>query len=95
MTINIAKKVILVMCAMSFALAVLHTFFDQDYFAAVFCISALSGFYYLHRNPRMLMAKNWDEFCERYDNSRDKKYLWGFPAYHAVILAAILYIWLV
>jgi hypothetical protein len=58
-------------------------------------ISSASVFYFLYRNPEMLMAKNWDEFGELADNSRDQKYVWGFPAYHAVMLSAILYIWLV
>ena len=57
-------------------------------------ISSASVFYFLYRNPEMLMAKNWDEFGELADNSRDQKYVWGFPAYHAVMLSAILYIWL-
>ena len=95
MTIKVAKRVIIVMCLISIGIALLSTFFDKDYIGAMIGISATSAFYYLHRNPGLMMAKNWDEFGELYDNSRDKKYIWGFPAYHAVMLAAILYIWLV
>ena len=95
MTPKIAKRAIIVMCSISVGIAVLNTFFDQDYVGAVIGISATSTFYYVHRNPDLMMASSWDEFGELYDNSRDKKYIWGFPAYHAVMLAAILYIWLV
>ncbi|MEX0964635.1 MAG: hypothetical protein WDZ52_11415 [Pseudohongiellaceae bacterium] len=95
MTLNIAKRAILVMCSLSVGIAILHTFIDQDYIGAIIGISSASAFYFLHRNPEMMLAKNWDEFCEHVDNSRDQKYVWGFPAYHAVMLAAILYIWLV
>ncbi len=79
----------------SVCLAILNIFFDQNYLGAMVGISSASAFYYLYRNPKMMMAKSWDEFGELYDNSRDKKYLWGFPAYHLLMLAAIFYIWLV
>jgi len=94
MTLKIAKRVILVMMAISVGLAILNTFFDQDYVGAMIGISSASVFYFLHRNPEMMMAKNWQEFGDHADRSRDQKYVWGFPAYHAVMLAAILYIWL-
>lgn len=95
MTLKIAKRVIVVMISISVSLTILHIFIDQDYVGALIGMSSASVFYFLHRNPEMMMAKNWDEFGEHADNSRDKKYIWGFPAYHAVMLAAILYIWLV
>ncbi|MBL4582720.1 MAG: hypothetical protein JKY29_12980 [Gammaproteobacteria bacterium] len=95
MTLKIAKRVILVMITISLGLSILNIFIDQDYVGAMIGLSSASVFYFLHRNPRMMMAKNWEEFGEHADNSRDQKYVWGFPAYHAVMLAAILYIWLV
>lgn len=95
MSPNIAKLTTLGMCIVSLCVAVLNTFFEQDYIGAIIGITATSMFYYVHRNPELMMAKSWEEFCEQYDNSRDKKYMWGFPAFHAVMLAAILYIWLV
>lgn len=95
MTLKIAKRVILVMISVSVGIAILRTFFDQDYIGAMLGISSASVFYYLHRNPKMMMAKSWNEFGELADNSRDQKYVWGFPALNAVMLAAILYIWLV
>jgi F0F1-type ATP synthase membrane subunit c/vacuolar-type H+-ATPase subunit K len=94
MTLKIAKRFILVMCSLSVGIAILYTFINQDYIGAMVGISSASVFYFLYRNPEMLMAKNWDEFGELADNSRDQKYVWGFPAYHAVMLSAILYIWL-
>ena len=95
MTLKIAKRAILVMISISLCMALLHTFIDQDYVGSMIGISSASVFYFLHRNPEMMMAKNWEEFGEHADNARDQKYVWGFPAYHAVMLAAILYIWLV
>ena len=88
-----AKIAISTMIVVSLGMAVLHTFFDQSYLGAMVGISSASAFYY--RNPEMMLAKSWDEFGELCDSSRDKKFIWGFPAYHAVMLSAILYIWLV
>ena len=95
MTLKIAKRAILVMISLSIGIAILHTFFDQDYVGAMVGISSASVFYFMHRNPELMMAKNWEEFDEHADNARDKKYLGGSPALNAVMLAAILYIWLV
>ena len=95
MSLKNAKRAIPVMGAISVFIALLHTFIDQSYVGAMVGISSASVFYYLHRNPKMLLAKSWGEFGELADNSRDQKFVWGFPAYHAVMLAAILYIWLV
>ena len=95
MTLKIAKRAILVMISLSIGIAILHIFIEPDYIGAMIGISSASAFYFLHRNPEMMMAKNWEEFGEHADNARDQKYIWGFPAYHAVMLAAILYIWLV
>lgn len=90
-----AVRITTVLGLISVSLAILYTFFDQNYLGALVGISSASAFYYLYRNPKMMMAKSWDEFGKLYDSSRDKKYLWGFPAYHAVMLLVILYIWLV
>jgi len=95
MTLKIAKRAILVMISLAVGITILHTFIDQDYVGAMIGISSTSVFYFLHRNPEMLMAKSWEEFGEHADNARDQKYVWGFPALNAVMLAAILYIWLV
>ena len=95
MTRKIAIRAIKIMILLSIGLAVLNTFIDQSYVGALIGISSASTFYFTYRNPDLLMAKSWNEFDERIHSARDKKYLWGFPAYHAVMLAAILYIWLV
>jgi len=94
MSLPIAKRVILFMIILSLSLAILHIFFDPDIMSAVVAISSASAFYFLHRNPNLMLAKNWDEFCELYDESRDRKYIHGFPAFHVVLLLVILYIWL-
>ena len=95
MTRKIAVRAIKIMILLAIGLAVLNTFIDQSYVGALIGISSASTFYFAYRNPDMLMAKSFDEFGDLFDIARDKKYLWGFPAYHAVMLAAILYIWLV
>jgi hypothetical protein len=94
MTPKIAKRAILVMISLSIGVAILHTFIDPDYVGAMIGISSASIFYFFYRNPKLMMAKDWEEFGEHADDARDQKYVWGFPAYHAVMLAAILYIWL-
>ena len=95
MNLKIAKRAIIEMCSVSVGIVILHTFIDQDYIGAMVGISSASAFFFLHRNPEMMMAKNWREFCEFADQSRDQKYIWGFPAFHAVMLSAIFYIWVV
>ncbi len=95
MTLKIAKRVILGMCSMAVGLTVLNTFFDQSYIGALIGLASASAFYFAYRNPEIMMARSWAEFGRLYDSSRDKKYIWGFPAYHALMLFIILYIWLV
>ncbi len=95
MKLKTATIVIVIMGGTSVGLAILHTFFDQSYIGAMIGISSASAFYFLYRNPDMMLAKSWDEFGELADKSRDKKYICGFPAYHLLMLSAILYIWLV
>jgi len=87
-----AKIIALSAALLSIALAIVRTFLDQDLFAALVGVSAASVFYWPYRNPEILLAKNWDEFCQRYDKSRDMKYLHGFPLYQLLILSVILYI---
>ena len=80
---------------LSIALAIWYTFVDQDLmFALVIIPSTFTMFFYL-KNPRLLMAKSFDEFGELFDESRDKKYLWGCSTYHLLIVAAVMYIVLV
>jgi hypothetical protein len=90
-----ALSIVIGMFVLSIALAVHHTFFEQDYIAAMVCIYSTSAMFFLLRNPKILMAKSWAEFDELFHNARDKKYLWGFPAYHLLMLSAILYIYFV
>jgi hypothetical protein len=95
MTLKIAKRVIVAMIALGIGIALLSIFVDKDYVGAIIGISSASTFYFVHRNPKLMMTKTWDEFGEEFDNSRDKKYIGGSPALNAVMLGAILYIWLV
>ncbi|PCJ25203.1 MAG: hypothetical protein COA96_07835 [SAR86 cluster bacterium] len=92
---KLATSFVIGMCALALLIAIHHTFFDQDLVASMVGISSAFTMYFLYRNPEILMAKSWDEFGELYDNSRDKKYLWGFPLYQLLMLSAALYIWLV
>ena len=90
-----AYGIVLALCIVAFAFAFVRTFIDQDFLDSMIGISSGFAMFYLVRNPDLLMASTWDEFGERYDNSRDKKYLWGFPLYQLMLLTAGLYIWLV
>ena len=78
----------------SVILAIGRTFIHPDLVGALIGVSSAGVFYWVYRNPGMLMARSFDEFGEYYDNSRDKKYLWGFPLYQLLILCVILYFWL-
>jgi len=84
------------LCAaiLALALAIVRTFFDQDLFAALIGVTSASIFYWTYRNPDLLVARNWEEYCKNYDKSRDKKFLQGFPLYQLLVLSVILYIWL-
>lgn len=92
---NLASKIVMGMCIISFVFAIIRTFIDQDFVDSMVGISSGFIMYYLVRNPELLMASSFDEFGERYDNSRDKKYLWGFPLYQFLMLSAGLYIYFV
>jgi len=89
-----AKFFALCAALVSLALAIVRTFFDQDLFAALVGVSSAAIFYWTYRNPEVLVSRSWDEYCKNYDNSRDKKYLKGFPLYQLLILSVIPYIWL-
>ena len=90
-----ANRIVLFMCIGSFVFAFIRTFIDQDFVDSMIGISSGFAMYYCVRNPDLLVARTWDEFDKCYENSRDKKYLWGFPFYQLLMLSAGLYIWLV
>ena len=69
MSPRIAKIAIVFMCLVSACVAVLSTFFEQDYIGAIIGITATSVFYYVYRNPGLMLAKSWEEFCKQYDDS--------------------------
>ena len=92
---KIAYYFVFSLCIVSFFFAFVRTFIDQDFIDAMVGISSGFAMYYCVRNPELLVARTWKEFDEKYENSRDKKYLWGFPLYQLLMLSAALYIWLV
>lgn len=92
---RVATGIVIAMGISAVALAIIRTFFDQELLGAMIGVSSAFTMYYLYRNPEILLAKSFDELGELYDNSRDKKYLWGFPAYQLLMLSVALYIWLV
>lgn len=82
-----------VMFAACIALAMHHTFVEPNFFKSAFCISLAFTFYFVVRNPRFLMSTSFQEACERYDDLRDKKYVFGTtPLYPATLLVALVYI---
>jgi len=95
LTPKIASRLLFGFWLVALIIAIWHTFFEQKIVGALIGISSAFTMYYLLRNPQLLMAKTFDEFGDLYDESRDKKYLWGYPGYQAVMLAAVLYIFLV
>ncbi len=95
MTPKFASRLLLGFLLVAITIAIWHTFFEQQVLGALIGISSAFTMYYLLRNPRLLLAKTYDEFGDLYDESRDKKYLWGYPGYQAVMIAAVLYIFFV
>ena len=89
-----ANGFVIVMGILGVALGIRHTFFEQSMAPAIVGISSASVMYYLYRNPKILMIKSFDEFGDIFDESRDKKYIWGAPFFQLLILFSILYIWL-
>lgn len=83
---------VIVLGMFSLALGIRHTFVEQSIVPAVVGISSASAMYYLYRNPKILMAKSIDEFGDIYDESRDKKYIWGAPICQLLIFFSVLYI---
>ena len=82
-----------VMFVACMALAMNHTFVKPDFIKSVFCISLAFTFYFVVRNPGFLLSTSFQEACERYDDLRDKKFVFGTtPLYPATILVAIIYI---
>jgi len=82
-----------VMFAACVALAMNHTFVEPNFFKSAFCISLAFTFYFVVRNPRFLLSASFEEACDRYDDLRDKKFVFGAtPLYPATLLIAIVYI---
>lgn len=94
MSQKIAQNIVLGMMIVAIAFAVVRTFIDPDLVGVLTGILSASILYWAYRNPRMLLTKNMDEFGPIYDNSRDKKFLVGFPLFHLLTLSVILYIWM-
>lgn len=89
-TANICVKV---MFAGSIFLAMEGTFVSFDFVRSGVNISAAFCFYFLIRNPELLVAKNFDEFGDLLDDAVDKKFIWGTtPLYPAILLVSIGYI---
>lgn len=91
-TLRQAKAFALVLLLLAIILGVGRTFFDPDLTGAVIGISVTPMFYWLYRNPEVLLATNYREFCKRYDKARDMKYLKGFPLYYVILALAVTYI---
>ena len=89
-----AQNFVLGMLIAAVILAIGRTFIRPDIVGALTGISSASIMYWAYRNPEMLMTKNADEFGPVFQRSRDKKFLYGFPLFHFLMLAVILYFWL-
>lgn len=92
MSPKLAFRLLIGFWLVAITVAIWHTFFDQKVMGALIGISSAFSMYFLLKNPKILMAKNFGEFGELYDASRDKKYLWGTPLCQLLILLAVLYI---
>ena len=95
MSPKLAFRLLLGFWLISITIAIWHTFFDQNLIGALIGISSAYTMYFLLKNHKLLMAKNFGEFGDLYDSSRDKKYLWGTPLSQLLIIIAVLYILIV
>ena len=93
MKLETASKIALGMM-LAGILGTLHAIYTDDLFVAAIGLSSTPVMYFAYRNPELLLTKGFKEFDSKYDDTRDKKYLWGFPAYQLFMLAVILYMWL-
>jgi len=78
-------------CVLSF----FYVFVDQRPMLALSMIYAFFVALYLIKNPKLMLAKNFDEFGEEYDKSAQKHLLWGSPYFHGIVLAAFAIIYFV
>ena len=90
---NSANICIRVMFAGAVFMSLESTFFSLNFVRAGVNISAAFCFYFFIRNPKLLVAKDFDEFGDLLDDAVDKKYIWGTtPIYPAILLSSISYI---
>ena len=89
-----AQKIVLGMAIASVCLAIGRIFIHPDLVGALIGVSSAPIFYWVYKNPEILMSKDSEEFGAVFDNSTDRKYLLGFPLLHALVVSVILYFWL-
>ena len=95
MTEKRAKYVSIFMMGVCVFLTVNYTFFAQNIFLTIVCISGFFTFQFAMENPKLLMSTSWKEFGERADEATGKQKLIGTPAYFAAVFFSVLYIILV
>ncbi len=87
---NVFTKVLF---AVSVFMSLEGTFVSLNFIQAAVNIPAAFCFYFLIRNPVLLVAKDFDEFGELFDDAVDKKFIWGTaPICPAMLLISISYI---
>ncbi len=93
MTEKWGLAVVAVMASVLAVTAIYHTFIEQSILWSVFAISSFSTMLWVFRNPAILLSKSWEEFGELFDDSKDKKLIFGSPLFLVLILVSILYIY--
>lgn len=70
-----------------------NIFIEMSYWKSAFYIYNSFFFFFLARNPGILVAESWDEFDKLLENTDHKRYVMGtIPLYPAFVLMATLYI---
>lgn len=95
MTEQSAKIVILTMMGACTLGALVSTFVTQDIILTLVSISSFFTLQFAYKNPKLLMARSWEEFGQVADRTTGKATLLGSRWYFAAVFFSVLYIILV
>lgn len=93
MSAKTAACCVWVLFLVSVLAALSNTFIEMSLWKSAFYIYNSFIFYFVARNPELLVAKSWDEFDELLEKTDHHRYVLGtIPLYPALVLVATLYI---
>lgn len=88
-----ARATATILFVVSLLLSVESVFIDPNFLGAAINISIAFNFYFVIRNPDIVLAENFEDFGKKLDVTVDRKFLYGTtPWFPAILLLAVLYI---